>query len=128
MDKNKLKSVVCGIVILASGIAIGSGLSLNILWKSFMYHLQFPEPAAVIQDMKKHLDLSDDQAAKILVFMNRNKSEMETLNKRSMAEAQELLDRFRADVTGIMTPEQAEKFCQRFDAAKRDMLANPPPN
>ncbi|MFH1022831.1 MAG: hypothetical protein V1809_05530 [Planctomycetota bacterium] len=120
------KMLLPGAIILICGVILGSGGTL--LWLRHKMHQAIRDPhrmpAELTERIRTHLDLSEEQTAKIgKILRDRHDRLMRTHHQTFQAE----IDGMRADVAAELTPDQARRWNADFESILRFPRFPPPP-
>jgi hypothetical protein len=111
--------ILCGLIILTSGIAIGAGGTMllaknNIIWIRHKHK----DAAAITKELSEKYDLNQQQTKQVEEIINRafeqRKLYDEEMDKRREADVQI----FIADMKEVLTPEQFERWNKDFQAMR----------
>ncbi len=116
--------------IFVSGMATGGALTTYLMFRHRMAIMEnigdMPRRLAV--RMRKDLDLTDEQSQEIEAVLTRHHKELMALRAKVQPRVMEKLEDFRAEITAILTPEQAEEWNEKFTRMQeRFMPPSPPP-
>jgi hypothetical protein len=122
-------SVLLYLVLFASGIVIGSGVTLIITYKVVHYRLRHPEqfPDRAVARLKKPLDLSNQQAAEVRLIMRSHLVRLQALRRQWQPQLEAELDSLEKDVAAALKPEQAEKWHTIARERRQSWLPPRPP-
>jgi Spy/CpxP family protein refolding chaperone len=70
--------------------------------------------------LERQLDLSEDQKERIREIMRESREEGTAMHEEMLPRVQELMDRTRASIVEILTPEQQKEFEQLMSRHRRD--------
>jgi Spy/CpxP family protein refolding chaperone len=115
--RRKRRSILLGIAILLGGMCIGSGLTLRVLWTQVTSLVQHPEqlPERAAQRMTRTLDLTPEQETRLKAVLTERQQGIETLRREIHPRMQAEMEKLRAEVAAILTPDQAARWNQRFE-------------
>jgi hypothetical protein len=68
--------------------------------------------------MHRKLDLSDEQAAKVLAILTKRETALRSIIQEMQPKFEEQLQRAKDEVAAVLNPEQARKWRKRFDRVK----------
>ena len=116
-------------VVFLSGLVIGGALT------PFLIHrfgpAFFPRPSEMprrlTEEMRRDLDLTDEQTQEIRAVLDREHEKIEALRADVDSRVEQMMDAFRADIIALLTPEQAERWTRRFDEMRRKQPPFGPP-
>jgi hypothetical protein len=115
--RRMLLMIVLGAVILACGMAIGSGAT--ILWIRHQMHRMRGEPdrmpVELASRIQAKLALSPDQATGVEQILRKNLEAVQRIHQETFPRVQAEVDKMRAEVSALLTPQQAEKWNSDFD-------------
>jgi hypothetical protein len=105
-------TVLLSLVLLGSGFALGSGVTLLVGYKVIQHRLRHPEelPDRAVARLRKPLNLSNEQAREIKTILRKHLAELQQMRRRWQPEIEAQLDSIEQDVAGVLNPEQAEKW------------------
>ena len=119
--RRRLVPILLLAVVFLSGLVTGAALMPFVI-----HHFGpafFPPPSEMprllTERMSKDLDLTDEQAREVRAVLDRHHEETEALRNEIEPRMDQMMDGFRADIIAILTPEQTERFTQRFDEMRR---------
>lgn len=123
-----LAPVALGAVILLSGIAIGAGGALYVAHELIVGALESPEATAefIAKRMDRRLALTPEQAEAARGILQRRAAALQALRESIRPSFDAELDGMQAEVSAILTPEQAAKWNARIDTI-RSRWQFPPP-
>lgn len=77
-----------------------------------LYQMKFSQPTrhGMIENMKKDLSLSDDQAQKIKSILDDSRKDFRKVMKEECPGIQDIRNKTNEKIRGILTPEQQKKF------------------
>lgn len=124
------KALLYGLVILFSGMIIGSAATVGVFRTGLIWKV-VPRPhlhERVKERLQKDLDLTDEQAERVDKILRNNRREMfQKLKPQFEAE----MEKMRSEVEAELTREQARKWNKHFKRMvkfwKRDATPPPPP-
>jgi hypothetical protein len=110
-----LRTLLLGSVILLSGMIIGSGLTLHVIWNRVTTMLQHPDaiPERWTERLQSRLDLTPEQAERIEQIMRERQEALRDLRREWQPLLMEELDRLQEEVAAVLDEEQARKWNER---------------
>lgn len=123
-----LRTIIVSLVLLGSGAAIGSGLTLIILARGLQFGIRHPElfPERATHRLQSFLDLSSDQASQVEAILQRHQRELQVIRREVQPRIESHVDQIRDEISAVLTPEQARKW-RRWLNDKRATWLPPPP-
>ena len=111
-----LALVLLGLVILGSGIVIGSVGTLTVVRRSMVHAAKHPEeiPERAVRRMARRYDLTAEQQAQIEAILRTRMQRMAAIRQRLRPYLDDELDSLREDVAGVLTPEQEAQWREDF--------------
>ncbi len=127
--KKRWRSFLLGVLILVSGMAIGTGGTVVVMKHIILHAIQHPEkvPQRITDRMRGKLDLTEDQAAKVKAILTERQKKIQDLLRQIQPEVDKEFEKAKEDVAAILKPGQAEKWRERFDRL-RIWFPAPPAN
>jgi hypothetical protein len=109
--------VLLGLVILVSGIVIGSVGTLVTIKRGMMRAVQHPEqiPERTARRLAARYDLSDEQQAQVQAILRERLQRMAQIRRRLRPHIDAELDRLREDMAEVLTDEQQAQWREDFD-------------
>ncbi|MBD3292030.1 MAG: hypothetical protein GF393_03840 [Armatimonadia bacterium] len=116
-----LAMVLLGLVILGSGIVIGSVGTLVTIKHGMMRAVQYPEqiPERTVQRMARRYDLTDEQRAEVEAILTGRLQRMAEIRRRIRPHIDEQLDSLREDVAQVLTEEQEAQWREDFSRLRK---------
>jgi len=113
--------VLLSVVILLSGMAIGSGLTMLWIQRLVLRRFRHPErlPAEVTARLRRKLNLTDEQAKRVEEILRKRQEHMREIFREIGPRIRAERDSIRAEVAEVLTPEQAEKWNQYYEDMRR---------
>jgi hypothetical protein len=112
-----LVMVAFGMVILISGIAIGSGGT--VIWMHHRMMRAFHDPdrmeAELAARIRSELDLTDEQTARVEQVLKERRKAMDKLHEEMSPKFEAERERLRTEVAAVLNSEQARKWNEDFD-------------
>ena len=118
--------VLLSVVILLSGMAIGSGITLLWIQRIVLNRFRHPErvPAEMTARLRYRLRLTDEQAKQVEQILRDRQQRLRAIFREIRPRAQAEWERMRAEVAEVLTPEQAKKWNDYFSAVRRRWSLN----
>lgn len=108
--------VALGLIILLCGALLGSGVTIIVVKHLFdVVHSPGAAAKRITDHMRRKLDLSDDQAAKVLAILTRRETALRSIIQDMEPKLEEQLQLTKEEVAAVLDPEQARKWRKRFD-------------
>ncbi len=122
-----LMSLACTLI-LACGIVIGSVATTHLLWNRLVYNIQHPDnvPNLVSRHMRWRLGLDARQRQQLHAILEDHLRKMNAIRADARPRIVQELDQLRADISAMLTPDQATRWQEGFDRL-RARLTPPPP-
>lgn len=119
--RRRWPTIVLALVLLVSGIAIGSGLTVLVVLRRVHDRLHHPEqlPADATAYLRWWLELNDEQAESVEATLRERRARILELRRRFQPELEEQIDRIEEEVGAVLKPEQKEKWTQWYRAKRR---------
>jgi hypothetical protein len=119
-----VKTALFSLVIFLSGVVVGGGLTLHILWKRLVVDAHRPEVVAsrITNRMTRRLDLTPEQREKVAEIIKKRQEHFQRIRRRVRPRVWAELEGARQEINGVLTPEQAEKFNRHFEHVKKRWL------
>lgn len=113
--------VLLGLVILGSGIVIGSVGTLVTIKRGMMRAVQHPEriPDRTVRRMARRYDLTDEQRVKVEAILTSRLQRMAEIRRRIRPHLDGQLDSLRDDVAEVLTDEQEAQWREDFTRLRR---------
>jgi Spy/CpxP family protein refolding chaperone len=113
--------VVLGLVILGSGIVIGSVGTLVVVKRGIADAVQHPEriPERTVDRMARRYDLTDEQRAKVEAILTTRLQRMAQIRRRIRPHVDAQLDSLREDVAEVLSEKQAAQWREDFKRLRR---------
>jgi Spy/CpxP family protein refolding chaperone len=123
-----LALVVTGAVFLC-GVVVGAVLTHGFLFRRAMNEFGPPgfRTDVAVKQIRKDLDLSDEQAIKLEKLFEEHAENMNAIHKDVRPRVEAELESFRSKVEAILTPEQAKRWNEKFRSKMNEMLPPHPP-
>lgn len=124
-----LAMVLLGLVILGSGIVIGSVGTLVVVRRGIIRAIKHPEeiPERTIRRMARRYDLSEQQQAEVREILRRRLHRIAAIRQRLRPHLDAELDSLREEVAQVLTEEQEQQWREDFsrlrDAVQVPMYA-----
>jgi hypothetical protein len=114
--RRRWRTVALGLIILLCGALLGSGATIIVV-KHFFDVVHTPGAAAkrITAQMRRKLDLSDEQTAKVRAILLKRESALRAIFAEMQPRLEEQLQRAREEVAAVLDPEQARDWQRRFD-------------
>jgi hypothetical protein len=124
-----LKIYLLASLILASGIVIGMGIAFHLVGSSPMKMHGIPEhgPDKITQDLRRELNLNDEQAKAVLQLFKQNREQLENLRERVDTEVLAQMENTQEKIHPLLNPEQKALFDKRFEGIKQQFRPAPDP-
>lgn len=124
-----LIQILLSLVILSCGIAIGSAVTLNVVWKRFVDGFQRPEGITnrVVSRMKWTLELTPEQEEQIQQIFKEHEETIRAIRMEYQPFIQAEMESLEEKVKGVLTPEQAEEWGERFRGMEKMWMGPRPP-
>ncbi len=109
--------VLLGLVILGSGIVVGSVGTLIVVRRGIVEAVQQPEqiPERTAERMARRYDLSDRQRAEVNAILRQRLQRMAAIRQRLRPHLDAELDSLREDVAEVLTDEQETEWRADFN-------------
>lgn len=123
-----LRSLVAGVLILCSGMAIGSGITIAFFWHKLQQFVHQPEglPGHIVRHLASRLDLSKEQEKELEKIFQRCHRSLQSIREEAHPKIQRQLEETRREIMDILTEEQAAQFNRRFNRLRRLWMPPPP--
>lgn len=124
-----IRQLTYSLIILLCGFVIGSAFTLNFVWKRFVEGFQRPEEISgrVLNRMKWTLELTDEQEKQISEIFREHEQKIRDLRMEYQPLIHAEMDNLKNEIDDVLTPEQAEKWGERFRGMEKMWLGPPPP-
>jgi len=111
------------------GVVVGAVLTHGFLFRRTMHEFGPPgfRTDAAVKQIRKDLDLSDEQAGKLEKLFEEHMENMKAIHKDVRPRVEAELESFRSKVEAILTPDQARRWNEKFKSKLKEMLPPPPP-
>ncbi len=122
-----LKGFLLGSAILACGIVIGAAATYRFLGDGSGDFPPSPEKRheAIMKRLRHELNLSDEQAQRVSEIFNRKHEKMEMIRAKVEPEVSSLMDEVRAEVGGLLHPDQQVLWEKHLTEMRARMHARP---
>ena len=119
--RRRWRAVILGLVILVSGMLIGSGGTVFVMHKLLINAIHHPEkaPDRIAKKLKRRLRLSTEQTAEVREILKKRQKALVAIFRKAQPKLERQLIGVREDVAAVLTPEQAKKWRWFFDSMKR---------
>ncbi len=123
-----IHTIVLGGAILVCGFLIGAGVSGHVLWNRVLHGARSPERmhARVTERLMRSLDLTEDQARQVRAIVDEHRRREAEILEQSRPRLEEEIERMRAEVAAVLTPQQAERWNERMERFRRQWIGPPP--
>jgi len=113
--------VLLGLVILGSGIVIGSVGTLVTIKRGMIRAVQHPEqiPERTVKRMARRYDLTDEQRAEVEAIVASRLHRMADIRRRIRPHLDEQLDSLREDVAQVLINEQEAQWREDFSRLRK---------
>jgi len=120
--------VLVGLVIVASGVVIGAGVT--VLWLKDRLAVP-PSPgertaAVIADDLRNRYDLTEEQARQVREIMVRRMEAIEAIRRDAHEKMAAEHEKLRTEMKAILRPEQFERWSAQFDALRPPPFGPPP--
>lgn len=118
--KKRWRAILLGLIILASGVLLGAGVTAVYVHK-MVHIIQTPgeAPKRITNRLRWKLNLSDQQAERIqAIFVEREKALTAIFHEIS-PRLREQVKRTREEVSAVLNPDQAKTWNRHFDRMQR---------
>ncbi len=121
--------VLLGILILVSGMVIGSGMTVIIARKKIIHAIRHPEkvPERITVRLKKKLNLSGDQTEQVKEILTRHLRSIMEIRQETRPRILKELNVMRNEIAKVLNERQARLWRKRFEALMRVLPPPPPP-
>jgi Spy/CpxP family protein refolding chaperone len=110
------KAVVLGLVILVCGALIGSAATIIHLKHVFgVVHTPGAAAERITDHMRRQLDLSDEQAAKVRAILTKRETALRGIVHEMQPKLEKQLQLAKEEVAAVLDPEQARRWRTRFN-------------
>ncbi len=114
--RKRWRAVLLGLIILICGFAMGSGVTVIVVRKmAHIIHTPGEAPKRITERMRRKLDLTDAQAAKVQAILTEREKALLGIFREIQPRLRKELERTREDVAAVLDSEQAKKWRERFD-------------
>lgn len=116
-----IRQIAFSLLILFCGAAIGSAVTLNVVWKRFVEGFQRPEEISgrVLNRMKWTLELTHEQEKQISEIFREHERTIRELRMEYQPLIHAEMDSLQEELKDILTPEQIEIWDERFRGMER---------
>lgn len=125
-NKYKLIIALSLIVVFALGVAVGIFVDKGFQKKSRPRPPQRQEPFPTMEVLKKELQLTDEQEARIREVFKRSEERFEVFRKEVHSRLRELRDQLKVEMDSILTPEQQKKMQELMERYMRQQRRDAP--
>ncbi len=122
-------SVLLGLLLLAFGGVIGSGVTALVIVRSVHNRLHHPDqfPAHAAARLRRTLDLSPQQTAAVETILRNRQAAIQDLRREFQPKVETEIDKLRDEITGQLTPAQAARWNRWLADKRRTWLPPVPP-
>jgi|GEM_PF-3057285 len=126
--KHSMKQYFLGIVILLCGMVIGAGLMSFVLWNSLQKPMRLYDrmPDRIVEDMKTHIDLTEEQAEQIQEVFRRHLAVFDSVRQEVEPKINNEISLMENEIRDILTKEQQERWEDRYMKFRRRWFPGPP--
>lgn len=126
----RLRSVLLGLLILVTGIAIGAGSTALIIHRMVVSAIKHPEriPDTITERIKNKLDLTEDQASEINSIIKKRQKAIQAIRRHFQPQIEKELDETKEEIVSRIPPDKAKQFRDRFEYLKRNWFPELPAN
>jgi len=127
--RRRLMQILLSLVILSCGIAIGSAVTLNVVWKRFVDGFQRPEEISgrVVGRMNRYLELTDEQETQLEQIFKEHEKTIRDIRMEYQPLIRNEIESLEEKVKTVLTPDQAAKWEERFRGMKEMWMGPRPP-
>lgn len=121
-------SLLLSLVIFGSGFVAGGATALVVARNRILYAVHHPEeaPARITSHLRRTLDLSDDQAAKVETILQKRQAAFQALRAEVQPRVMAELDQVETEVAGVLDDAQREKWHRRFGELRETWIPPEP--
>ncbi|MBN1347243.1 MAG: hypothetical protein JXQ73_31420 [Phycisphaerae bacterium] len=129
LKRRRWPSVLLGVVLLVSGGAIGSGVTVLVIAHKVKEHLHHPEraPAEATAYLRWRFDLTDQQAQSVETVLRKRRQEILKIRRGFQPRLEGQIDLIGEEVGALLNPDQAKEW-QAWLAEKRESWLPPLPD
>lgn len=115
--RRRWRTFFLGVLILLLGIAIGGGTAVVVIKRVVLHAIHHPEeaPQRITERARRQLNLSDEQAAKVKEILTERQKKIQELRREIQPQVENEFQKAKEEVAAILTPDQAQKWRERFD-------------
>jgi Spy/CpxP family protein refolding chaperone len=115
------RTVLLGALILACGMVVGAALTMHLRWPRLLRaaHPWERAPERIVSRMSGQLDLTQEQETQIQGILAKHHLAMEGIRTEVEPRVEAQMDSMRREVEGVLTPEQARRWTDRFEKMRR---------
>jgi uncharacterized protein YneF (UPF0154 family) len=114
--------IILGLIILISGMATGSGLTIIIVRKAITESLKNPEivPGKITKRMTRKFNLNENQAEKVEEILTRHIRVLREIRRETWPRVSKELNLIKEDVAEILDEKQEKKWRKRFNYLEKN--------
>jgi len=118
------KALLLGLAILLCGAVIGSALTLIVAHRIVVHAIDNPHeaPTRIANRMKRKLDLSEEQRAKVLEILTERQRAIHAIRSEAQPKVVHELNLAKEQVAAVLNEKQARSWRERFDSLRRRWL------
>lgn len=124
----RLRSVLLGLLILVTGIAVGAGSTALIIHRIVLNTVKHPEliPDKITERIKSKLDLTEDQAREINSIIKKRQKAIQAIRRHFQPKIEKELEETKEEIASRIPPDKAKQFRDRFEYLKRNWFPGLP--